>query len=259
MNVRCHAYQLPAETYRELEPQILEQLGDADRDQLMYLLSAHDLDIPLLSGEWRVLFAATENDFYQRLDTDRRRARMAVSPEELADFVSKLREKELSKDWSPIDFSLAELADALPANCDLVGVVFVEESDNWLWCAPSYEIQAIPADVFSIIEVHINALIEQGDHASLARLCSDHCEAAVEFSVPRWDVLRQHVAERVPELVQVFAQVIAPPSDYTSICEALRLVADPLFQPSLDAWLRVHGDTDHYALYFRDIGFERSG
>ena len=42
-----------------------------------------------------------------------------------------------------------------------------------------------------------------------------------------------------------------------TIREAIALVADPAFQPSLDAWLRVHADSAQYALFFRDTQRER--
>ncbi|NJK32722.1 MAG: hypothetical protein HC927_10115, partial [Deltaproteobacteria bacterium] len=78
--MRCHAYQLPSELYREIEAQILGALGSADRDQLERLLADHDLKIELLSGEWRVLFEATEEQSYQVVDLAERRARMASRP-----------------------------------------------------------------------------------------------------------------------------------------------------------------------------------
>ena len=70
-------------------------------------------------------------------------------------------------------------------------------------------------------------------------------------------MLLRHARERVPELLPVFDARIAGPSDYTSVREALALIADPSFQPSLDAWLRVHASTAQYALLFRDANVER--
>jgi hypothetical protein len=55
--VRARAYQIPSEVYRELEAQVLEQLRDGDLSQLKHLLGDHDLEVELLSGEWRVLMA----------------------------------------------------------------------------------------------------------------------------------------------------------------------------------------------------------
>ena len=44
---------------------------------------------------------------------------------------------------------------------------------------------------------------------------------------------------------------------FASVREALGQVADPRFQPSLEAWLRVHASVSEYALYFRDASLER--
>jgi len=254
--VRCRAYQLPSEAYRELETQILQQLREGDRDQLRHLLGDHDLEVELLSGEWRVLFAALA-DYYQEVDLSRRIARMAVSPDELAEFVEFLRNEDRQRAWGPISFGLAELTDALPARCDLVGVVFTEESDDWLWAEPVSELVAIRPEVFALLEPHLRALMEAGDFAALARLAEDHAEGCVEFSPHQWGLLLEHSAERVPELLSIFQQRLSTPADYTTILEALGHVADPRFQPSLDAWLRVHSGTAQYALYFRDAKLER--
>lgn len=254
--VRCRAYQLPSEVYREIETQILQQLREGDRDQLRHLLGDHDLEVELLSGEWRVLFAALA-DYFQEVDHRRRIARMAVSPDELSEFVEFLRDPQRQEAWRCISFGLAELTDALPVDCDLVGVVFTEESDDWLWAEPVSELVAIRPEVFALIEPHLRALMDAGDFAALARLAEDHCEGCVEFSTHQWSVLMQHSAERVPELLSVYDQRLSVPDDYTSILEALGHVADPRFQPSLDAWLRVHSGTAQYALYFRDANLER--
>jgi hypothetical protein len=254
--VRCHAYQLPSDGYRAVEAQILEQLRDGDREQLVYLLTDHDLEVELLSGEWPVLFAAAE-EFYQVVDMENGIARMAISPEELADFVALLRDKQRQDSWGPLAFGLAELADALPADCDLVGVAFVEESDDWQWEETVFEMLAIRPEVFALLEPHLRARLEAGHFRALGRLASDHCEGAIEFSPEQWRVLLRHAQERVPELLPVFEARIAEPSDYTSIREALMLISDPSFQPSLDAWLRVHASTAQYALLFRDANVER--
>ncbi len=255
-SVRCHAYVIPSEVYREIEPQILEQVREAEREQLMYLVGEHDLDIEMLSGEWRVLFAALP-DFFQKVDVDARTARMAVSPDELAELTELLNSERGEATWHPIAFGLAELVDALPVGMDLVGVVFIEESDDWMWSEQTYEIQAIHPKVWDLIAPHARTLLEAGDHAALARLCSDHCECAVEFSPERWSVLMQLTEQRVPELLPIIDQGFSLPADYTGIREAIRLVSDPEHQPSLDAWLRVHADAAEYALYFRDVARER--
>lgn len=254
--MRCRAYQLPSEVYREIETQILQQLREGDLDQLRHLLGDHDLEVELLSGEWRLLFAAL-SDYYQEVDHTRRLARMAVSPDELSEFVAFLRNATRQEAWRPISFGLAELADALPADCDLVGVVFIEESDDWLWAEPVSELVAIRPEVFALLEPHMRALMEAGDFAALARLAEDHAEGCIEFSPHQWKLLMKHSAERVPELLPIYKQRLSTPGDYTGILEALGHVADPRYQPSLDAWLRVHSGTAQYALYFRDAGLER--
>lgn len=254
--MRCRAYQLPSEVYREIETQILQQLREGDLDQLRHLLGDHDLEVELLSGEWRLLFAEL-SDYFQEVDLRRRVARMAVSPDELAEFVAFLRNEERQEAWRPISFGLAELTDALPAECDLVGVVFTEESDDWLWAEPVSELVAIRPEVFGLLEPHMRRLMQAGDFAALARLAEDHAEGCVELSPHQWRLLMKHSAERVPELLPIYQQRLSIPDDYTGILEALSQVADPRYQPSLDAWLRVHSGTARYALYFRDAGLER--
>ena len=108
-----------------------------------------------------------------------------------------------------------------------------------------------------LLESHMRALMEAGDHAALARLAGDHAEGSIELSAHQWKLLMKHSQERVPELIPVVQQRLSVPADYTSILEALSQVADPRYQPSLDAWLRVHSSTAQYALYFRDAGLER--
>jgi len=156
--VRCRAYQIPSEVYRELEAQILEQLREGDLDQLRHLLGDHDLEVELLSGEWRVLFTELQ-DYYQVIDLERRLARMVVSPDELAEFVATIRDPARRDRWRPISFGLAELGDALPVDSDLVGVVITEEADDWLWAEPVYELVAIRPEVFELLEVHMRALL----------------------------------------------------------------------------------------------------
>ena len=256
--MRVNAYQLPKETYQELESQILQQLREGDQDQLRHLVGDHDLCVELLSGEWRVLFKLLENEHYQIVNLRERIARMTISPAELADFVNFLRDDKRKEELWPISFGLAELADALPADCDLVGVVFIEEADDWLWAQPVNELVAIRPEVFDLIEPHLRSLLDNEDWAQLARLAGDHSEGAVEFSSEQWRVLMRHSAERVPELLAIYDEKLSTPVDYTSILEALTQVADPRFQPSLDAWIRVHSHASPYALYFRDATLERT-
>jgi hypothetical protein len=255
--VRTHAYQLPSELYRELEPQILEQLKESSREQLLYLVDEADLTIECLSGEWRLLFGALA-DYYQHVDVDERQARMAVSPDELAEFVDFLREPERQEKWGPVSFGLDELADALPVGMDLVGVVFIEESDDWMWVEHPYEVQMIRPEVYALLEPYMSDLLARGDHQLLARLCSDHAEAAIEFKPQQWQGLLAQASLQVPELVPVIEGTLVGPRDYTAMREALGLLSNPQEQPSLDAWLRVHAETSQdYALYFRDVAKEK--
>ncbi len=254
--MRCHAYLVPSENYRELEAQILQQLGDSDRDQLSWLLADNDLAIELLSGEWRLLFAEAQ-DFFQAVDEGQRIARLAVSPDELPDFVRFLRDPDRLARFEPIAFGLSELIDALPVDSDLMGLVVVEENDDWMWVEPVSEIQAIRPEVFALLEPFMRKTLGQGDYAALARLCSDHAEAAVEFTPERWRLLREQIERVVPELQSIFDACLADPRDYTGIREAIALVSDPAYQPSLDAWLRVQADAAQYALYFRNASRER--
>lgn len=254
--VRCHAYMLPSEIYAELEAQILEQLREGDLDQLRHLVSDHDLEVELLSGEWRILMNEMQ-DHYQVVDLQNRRARMVVSPDELEEFVEALRSPERQERWQPISFGLAELTDALPAGTNLVGVVVLEESDDWLWQEPVNELVALRPEVFALLEPHLRQQMLSGDWRAAARLAEDHSEGAVEFSPEQWQVLMRHSQERVPELMKVYKAMLSQPEDYTHIREALALVADPRYQPSLDAWLRVHAEAAQYALYFRDATLER--
>jgi hypothetical protein len=247
---------LPAEAYADIEAQLLEILREGDLAQLGHLLGDPDLTVDLLSGEWRVMMSELE-DYYQVVDAQKRIARMVVSPAELEEFVEALRDPDRQERWRPISFGLAELADALPAGTDLEAVVFVEEPDDWLWQEPVYELVAIRPDVFELLEVHLRALMGIGDWRTMARLAEDHAEGAVEFSPEQWRVLMRHSAERVPELMTVYKQKLSVPADFTQIREALSLVADPRYQPSLDAWLRVHAEMAQYALYFRDASLER--
>lgn len=251
--MRAHAYQLPSEVYRDLEAQLLEGLSAGSLEQLGYLLAEHDLKIELLSGEWRVLFDAVRDMTYQVVDLRERRARMAVSPDELAEFVELLRDPTRRAQWTPISFGLAELVDALPVGVDLVGLVVVEEDDDWMWKESTHEIIALRPEVYTLIEPHMRRLVEVGDFAALARLCGDHCEGAIEFSNQKWFALGQAIVTDAPELVPVVEAMISPPGLYRSIRKSLSAVADPRTQPSLDAWLRVHSGGHHYGLYFRDI------
>ena len=196
-------------------------------------------------------------DHYQVVDQEARLARMVVSPDELEEFVEGLRDPSRQARWAPISFGLAELTDALPAGTDLVAVLFLEEDDGWLWNEPVYELIAIRPEVFALLEGQLRTQLAGGDFRAMARLAADHSEGSVEFSPEQWRVLMRHAQERVPELLTVVDDRLSSPVDYTQIREALSLVADPRYQPSLDAWLRVHAASAQYALYFRDAALER--
>lgn len=256
-SVRCHAYHLESEVYRDLEAQILEQLRDGDRQALMYLLAEAEADYELLSGEWRVLFKAA-SDFYQAVDNKERTARMAISPDEIDDFADLIHEPRLTKAWEPISFGLSSLRHAFPVGEATGGIVFLEESDDWMWTEHPYELMAMRPEVYELLKPHIRALVIAKDYAALARMVADHCEGSIEFSDERWDTLRSQAEERVPELATIMSGVLTTPEDYTQIREAIALVADPQFQPSLDAWIRVHADHAQYALFFRDVNRERT-
>ena len=252
--MRARAFLIPAEVYSDLEAQILEQIREVDRERLAFLVSEHDLEDELLSGEWRTLLAAA-SDYFQNVSLPDRRARLAVAPEELEDF-GRLVASHLPA-WAPISFGLSDLYDAMPKGAPVEGLVMMEEPDDWLWTEKSYELHAIRPEVWALLEQPMRALVSAGDHAALARLCSDHAEGTIEFSEHRWATLLDMAHEQMPELFRAMADVLVPPSLYSSVREGLSRIADPQFQPSLDAWLRTHADTHDYALYFRDLRRER--
>ena len=255
--MRCHAYHLEGGLYEELEGQILEQLRHGERQALQYLLDEADAHVELLSGEWRVLFKAA-SDFFQYVDPKERIARMAVSPDGIEDFLDLIHEPRMTKDWAPVSFGLSSLRHRFASGEGEGALVFVEESDDWMWTENPYELMAIRSEVYELLKPHIRALVIAKDYAALARLMGDHCEGSVEFSPTRWENLRADARERVPELLKIMDGVITLPKDYTSICEGLASIADPARQPSLDAWIRVHSGHAQYALFFRDIARERS-
>jgi len=257
--VRVHAHMIPSEVFRELEAQLLEQARDGTREQMSYLVSESDLTVELLSGEWRVLFDEGQAFGFRVVDEERMVARWIISPDELEEFVEFLRDEGRRRRWGPIAFGLAELVDALPQGSDLVGLVFVEEGDDWQWVAPTHELLALREDVFALLDKPLRKLLAAQRWPLFARLAADHAEGAVEFEERRWVTLLGHAQVKVPELLALIDQRITVPDDYTHVREALALVADPAYQPSLDAWLRVHAEAHRYALVFRDARLERDG
>jgi hypothetical protein len=254
--VRCIAYHLEEELYRDLEAQILELISDGDRQTLVYLLSEATVEVEMLAGEWPLLFAEAK-EFYQRVDIDERIARMAVSPDGIEDFIDLIHEPRLSKLWKPISFGMSSLRHRFGAGEGDGGLVFVEESDDWMWIEHPYEVMALRPEVYELLKPQIERYRKARDFAALSRMVADHCEGAVEFSEGRWNKLISMADERVPELSAVIGDLLTTPADYYSIREAIALVADPADQPSLDAWLRVHADSAQYALFFRDTQRER--
>lgn len=222
----------------------------------MQLVEGYDVEVELLSGEWRALMDELD-DVYDVTDVEHRIFRTTISPDDMEEFVEGLRDPERQKIWRPISFGLAELTDALPRGTDLVGLVVVEESDDWLWHPPINELIAFRPEVFALIEPFLRELLVAKDYRALARLAEDHAEGCVEFSEEQWRDFTQETSERAPELIAVIEGRIATPTDYTSIREALGQVANPRRQPSLDAWLRVHAASAQYALYFRDASLEQ--
>jgi hypothetical protein len=251
--MRCLAYQVPAEAFREVAPQVAEELGKADRDQLLYLLEDRDLEVELLSGEWRVLLAALTGFPMHR---EARCARLLVEPGRLAEFVRVLADPERQREWASIAFGLAELADALPRDCDLVGLVLIEEADDWLWDEPRNEIFAMRPEVYALLEPHMRDMVRKNDHPALARLADDHAEGVIVLNPYLWQVLRRQAEHRAPRLVRALEEGITGPDEYEEIHAALATVSDPSTQPSLDAWLRVHGVDSRYALYFREAAHQ---
>lgn len=212
--------------------------------------------IELLSAEWRVLFGINQ-EYAPKIGGPRRLARMMVAPDRLAGLVNGLWRNELHDRWQPLAFGLTTLTLALPLASGLVGVVFMEEGEDWLYATPVNEVSAIRPAIFTLIEPHIRELLRQGDFVSLARLVGDHADSTVELPTSRWLALRESCQQRAPALLKVFDRRLALPEEYEGIIGALRHIIDPQQQPSLDSWLRVQASRGTYALYFRDIRVER--
>lgn len=217
----------------------------------------HVLDrIELLSGEWRVLFAINK-EYAPTVGGPRRLARMMVAPDRLAGLVNGLWRSELHDRWQPLAFGLTTLTLALPLASGLVGVVFVEEEEEWLYATPVNEVSAIRPSIFALIEPHMRELLRQGDFVSLGRLAADHADSIVEFSTTRWLALREACQHRAPAILKILDRRLAGPDEYDGIITALKAIVDPQQQPSLDSWLRVQAGRSKYALYFRDIRVEK--
>ncbi len=256
--MRTHAYLIRSERFYDLEERLQQMLPAAPRDQVLALLGEEHVlkKIELMSGEWRLLFAI--NQPYKPVVGGRKRhARMMVAPDQLTGLVSGLWKSELKDRWRPIAFGLSTLTLALPLASGLVGVVILEESEDWLYQPPVNEMSAISPEVFALLEPHYRELLEQDAYLVLARLATDHADSIVEFSTTRWLSLRQSCLDQNQKLAQVFERRLTPPAEYDEIIKGLDDVIDPEEQPSLDSWLRVHGPRGRHALYFRDIRVER--
>ncbi|MCA9657534.1 MAG: hypothetical protein KC486_04270 [Myxococcales bacterium] len=256
--MRSHAYLIRSERYYDLEDRLQQMLQGAPRDQILALIGQQHIvnKIELMSGEWRLLFAI--NEPYKPIFGGRKRfARMMVAPDQLAGLFSGLWRHELHDRWRPIAYGLTTLTLAMPLASGLLGVLILEENEDWLYQPPVNELSAIGIDTFRLLEPHYRALLEQEDYLGLARLATDHADSTVEFSTTRWLSLRQACLEQDPELAKVFDRRLIGPDEYEGIIKGLGEVIDPEEQPSLDSWLRVHAPRGRYALYFRDIRVER--
>lgn len=253
--MRCHAYLIRSERYLDIEDALMERLAGASRDEVLGLIGKDFFRIELLSGEWRVLFTQPRvTDHYQPVASDSLRvARLMAAPDQLAPLVNTLWMHELHDRWRQITFGLQHLTYALPLASGLIGAVFLEETDEWLSAEPTHEILAIRPEVFELLGPFFQKLVDRGDYTMLARLAADHCESSIEFSADRWLGLREQSQARAPELITMIDSYMTPPEHYGPALAAMKRMLDAQQQPSLDAWLRVHAEGEHYALVFRDI------
>jgi hypothetical protein len=258
--VRCHAYALAAELYYQREAQLVAGLRVFERDYLASLVEDADFRVELMSGEWRRFFSQA-TAYRRHVSPGSRRARMLVPPEELASFTDFLEQRLRTPEWAPLVVGLAELDhEARQLEPSSHGWVFIEEDDEWLRTDSRCEIVAMRPSVFNCIESDVQELLAAGELAMLARLCGDHSDAQIEFTLQTWQTLRQQAQRLAPELIDVIEGAVIRPSDYTAVRELLGLVtSEPGVLPSLDAWIRVHGDAGNYGLFFRDAARESFG
>ena len=254
--MRCHAYLVRSERFLKVESAILKSLPSASRDELLDLLGKGYVKLELLSGEWRVLFSLM-GEYSPVVNHQLRMARMTVAPDRLATLVNVLWKHEIHDRWVAVAHGLTNLTYALPLASGLIGVVFLEESEDWLQAEPAYEMIAVRPDVFALLEPHVRRLISEGDFTAMARLVTDHADSSVEFTAARWLNFKETCAVKAPELLSLVESHVATADQYTVVVEGIRRMLDPHQQPSLDAWLRVHFGTYPQALVFRDIRLER--
>ena len=254
--MRCHAYLVRSERFLKVESAILKSLPSASRDELLDLLGKGYVKLELLSGEWRVLFSLM-GEYSPVVNHQLRMARMTVAPDRLATLVNVLWKHEIHDRWVAVAHGLTNLTYALPLASGLIGVVFLEESEDWLMAEPTYEMIALRPDVFSLLEPHMRRLLEVGDFTGLVRLASDHAESSVEFTAARWLAFRESSSDRAPGLLDIVDGRISTPADYPTVLSGFRRMLDPQEQPSLDSCIRVHFGKRPHALLFRDIRLER--
>lgn len=247
--MRCVAHLLPADLYDQMEAHLVSGLRDYDRDTLLALLYIEAPAIELLSGEWRRLFA-TAKDYRKILSPAERRARLLVQPENNADFLSLLRGIEESSGNSPLVLGAAKLLRLMQSAPSTHGIVFIEEDQSWEQEQHRTAIMAMRPEVFGFLREDIIELQQQRELSLLHRLFSDHCDAEIEFAPEGWNRLRSDAHIQAPELIAALDQHYTTPDDFTIMRELLGVVGSAQTQPSLDSWLRVHGDAAQYALFF---------
>lgn len=253
--MRCDAVLLEADAYRDIEVQLLEQLKVAERKTLRYLLMDNIGTVELLSGEARMMFE-TATDFYQHVDLKERRTRLAVAPEELTEFMGLFSGPSNEQHIAPVSFNFPRLRELVAGVSGGMGIVFLEEDEDWMWVEHPNEIIAVRDDAWMLLQAYLHELLRVGDHELLARVAADHSESAVEFTEARWNTFQEQLKEAAPELLSIVQHSLSQPGDYVSIRELLALVATPSVQPSLDAWLRVTDPRETCGLYFRDSSRE---
>lgn len=248
--VRCVAHVLPADFYDQMEAHLVSGLRHFDRATMTDLVSIGQRCIELLSGEWRRLFAVS-TEYRKVVDPQQRRARMLVPPESNPEFVELLHSITKGAVSSPLVLGAVKLLRILEAE-GAQGVLILEEEASWEREPNPATIIALRPKVFRDLLEDIQELQSQGELQLLRRLFSDHCDAEIEFSPEGWNKLRGDARIQAPELIDAFNANFSAPEDFTIMRELLGTVGSAEAQPSLDAWLRVHADSQQYALLFHD-------
>lgn len=246
--MRSVAHVLPAEFYDQMEAHLVSGLRHFDRATMTDLVSIGQRCIELLSGEWRRLFAVS-TEYRKIVDPQARRARMLVPPESNPEFVEHLHKITQGGVSSPLVLGAVKLLRILESE-GAQGVLILEEDNQWEAETMPATIIALRPQVFRDLLEDIQELQTQGELNLLRRLFSDHCDAEIEFSPEGWNKLRGDARIQAPELIDALNADFSAPEDFTVMRELLGTVGSPESQPSLDAWLRVHGDSEQYALLF---------